>query len=115
MTAISVNELSRNTVYAAIELSKKNWVLGIATPERDRPSIHRMAGGNLQALAARLRTAARTGLRILVCYEAGYDGFWANRSGVRPGSTLRRCGRRKVILCPSGCVAISTSRRMTSQ
>ena len=30
MTAINVNESSRNTVYAAIELSKKNWVLGIA-------------------------------------------------------------------------------------
>jgi len=80
MTAIRLNELSRNTVYAAIELSKKNWVLGIATPERDRPSIHRIAGGDLKALVARLRTAARTGLRILVCYEAGYDGFWIARS-----------------------------------
>jgi len=80
MTAISLNELSRNTVYAAIELSKKNWVLAIATPERDRPSIHRMAGGDLKALVARLRTAARNGLRILVCYEAGYDGFWIARS-----------------------------------
>ena len=80
MTAIKVNELSRNTVYAAIELSKKNWVLGIATPDRDRPSIHRMAGGDLKALVARLRTAARNGLRILVCYEAGYDGFWIARA-----------------------------------
>lgn len=84
-----MNELSRNPVYAAIELSKKNWVLGIATPERDRPSIHRMAGGNLQALVARLRTAARTGLRILVCYEAGYDGFWIARSRARENIECR--------------------------
>ena len=89
MTSISVNELSRNTVYAAIELSKKNWVLGIAAPERDRPSIQRMAGGKLQALVARLRTAARTGLRILVCYEAGYDGFWIARSLARENIECR--------------------------
>jgi transposase len=89
MTAIRVNELSRNTVYAAIELSKKNWVLGIATPERDRPSIHRIAGGDLKALVARLRTAARTGLRILVCYEAGYDGFWIARSLARENIECR--------------------------
>ena len=105
MTAIKVNELSRNTVYAAIELSKKNWVLGIATPERDRPSIHRMAGGNLQALVARLRTAAKSGLRILVCYEAGYDGFWIARSLAKeniecrvldPASIQVNCRARRV-------------------
>ena len=39
-----------------------------------------MAGGNLQELVARLRTAAKGGRRILVCYEAGYDGFWIARS-----------------------------------
>jgi hypothetical protein len=30
MMAIGVSEASNNTVYAAIELSKKMWVLGIA-------------------------------------------------------------------------------------
>ena len=50
MTTIGANEASSHTVYAAIELSKKTWVLGIATPERDRPSIHRIAGGNLREL-----------------------------------------------------------------
>jgi transposase len=47
----------QETVYAAIELSKKTWVLGIALPDRDRPSIHRVAGGNLGELVARLHTA----------------------------------------------------------
>ena len=37
----------QETVYAAIELSKKTWVLGIALPDRDRPSIHRVAGAQL--------------------------------------------------------------------
>lgn len=73
-------EASRETVYAAIELSKKTWVLGIALPDRDRPSIHRITGGNLGELVARLRVAAREDRRILVCYEAGYDGFWLARA-----------------------------------
>src|SRR5260221_13585414 len=63
------------TVYAAIELSKKTWVLGIAFPDRDRPSIHRIPGGNVAELVSRLRVAARNNRRILVCYEAGYDGW----------------------------------------
>jgi hypothetical protein len=55
------SEASRETVYAAIELSKKTWVLGIALPDRDRPGIHRISGGNLGELVARLRVAARAG------------------------------------------------------
>jgi hypothetical protein len=57
------------------QLSKKTWVLGIAAPHRDRPSIHRITGGNLGELVGRLRAAAREDRRILICYEAGYDSF----------------------------------------
>ena len=64
----------KTTVYAAIELSKKSWVVAIAHPDRDRPSMHRIAGGNLADLIGRLRKAAGE-RRIVVCYEAGYDGF----------------------------------------
>jgi transposase len=80
MATKAEREASRETVYAAIELSKKTWVLGIALPDRDRPSIHRITGGNLGELVARLRVAAREDRRILVCYEAGYDGFWLARA-----------------------------------
>src|ERR1700740_690173 len=66
------------TVYAAIELSKKSWVVAIARPDRDRPSIHRIAGGNLADLIGRLRKAAGEKQRVGGCYEAGYGGFlWA--------------------------------------
>ncbi len=71
---------ARETVYAAIELSKKTWVLGIAHPDRDRPSIHRISGGSIVELVSRLRVAAKNNRRILVCYEAGYDGFWLARA-----------------------------------
>jgi transposase len=83
------NEASRVTVYAAVELSKKSWVISIARPDREQPSIHRVAGGNLAKLASRLRAAAKDFARILVCYEAGYDGFWLARSLTTVGIECR--------------------------
>src|ERR1700726_1980735 len=80
---------ARETVYVAIELSKKTWVLGIAHPDRDRPSIHRVSGGNIAELVSRLRVAARNNRRILVCYEAGYDGFWLARALAKMGIECR--------------------------
>jgi transposase len=80
---------SRATVYAAIELSKKSWIVAIAHPDRDRPSIHRIAGGNLAELVGRLRKAAAGKRRIVVCYEAGYDGFWLARSLAKTGIDCR--------------------------
>ena len=79
----------RETVYAAIELSKKTWMLGIAHPDRDRPSIHRVCGGNIMELVSRLLLAARNNRRILVCYEAGYDAFWLARALVKIGIECR--------------------------
>ena len=79
----------KTTVYAAIELSKKSWVVGIAHPNRDRPSIHRIAGGNLADLIGRLCRAAGEKHRIVVCYEAGYDGFWLARSLAKIGIDCR--------------------------
>jgi transposase len=81
--------ITQATVYAAIELSKKSWVVGVAHPDRDRPSIHRFAGGDLSSVVARLRKAAGDERRILVCYEAGYDGFWVARSLTRLGIDCR--------------------------
>lgn len=80
MTSTDTATEVRETVYAAIELSKKTWVLGIAFPDRDRPSIHRICGGNIAELVNRLRVAGRKNRRILVCYEAGHDGFWLARA-----------------------------------
>lgn len=68
-----------DTVYAAIELSKKSWVVGIEHPNRDKPSIYRIEGGDIAALVGRFRKAAQE-KRLVVCYEAGYDGFWLARA-----------------------------------
>jgi transposase len=89
MTTTDAAAEARETVYVAIELSKKTWVLGIAHPDRDRPSIHRVSGGNIAELVSRLRVAARNNRRILVCYEAGYDGFWLARVLAKMGIECR--------------------------
>jgi transposase len=73
------------TVHLAFELSKARWMLGMILPGAPRMSRYTIAGGDLEALAARLADArakaARTGkpVRILSCYEAGFDGHWLHR------------------------------------
>ena len=65
------------TVYAAIELGKTNWVVSIALPDRERPSLHRIAGGDLPGLLVRLRKAAGGILRIPVIVGGRSSRSWA--------------------------------------
>ena len=65
------------TVYAAIELSKKSWVVAIVQPAKGQPSIYRIKGGAFSDLVMRLRTATPGGERLLVCYEGGLRRFLA--------------------------------------
>jgi transposase len=73
------------TVYVAFELSKAKWRLGVMLPGAEKMSRYTIAGGDLAALTARLAAArtkaARTGkpVRIVSCYEAGFDGHWLHR------------------------------------
>jgi transposase len=73
------------TVHVAFELSKRRWKIGIVLPGSEKLSRYSIAGGDveaLQALLAKARTKAeRSGqpVRIVSCYEAGYDGHWLHR------------------------------------
>jgi transposase len=73
------------TIYVAFELSKAKWKLGIMLPGSKKMSEYTIAGGDLAALTDRLskaRAKAERGgrpVRILSCYEAGYDGHWPHR------------------------------------
>jgi len=78
------------TIYAAIELSKKSWVVAILRPERDQPSIHRIKGGALSELIAKLRAAACNGERLRVCYtRRATTGFGLPARWGAPGSHAR--------------------------
>jgi transposase len=82
------------TLALAVELSKKTWLVAVQAPDRDKISLYRLTGGDiagLLALITRLRQRAEAALgrpvRVVCCYEAGYDGFWLHRRLVQEGVT----------------------------
>jgi transposase len=75
------------TVHVAFELSKSKWQVGILLPGSDKLSRYPIAGGDLPGLTKLLASARQKAergsggrpVRILSCYEAGYDGHWLHR------------------------------------
>jgi transposase len=73
-------------LFVALELSRSTWLVALHSPLSDKVSQHRSEGGDVEgllALIARKRepAQARLGrpLRVVSCFEAGYDGFWLHR------------------------------------
>jgi transposase len=111
--AAPATETQPATLFVALELSKAKWLAGLHSPTDDKISRHTIAGGDAPALlalieAARRRVEASLGgeVRVVTCYEAGYDGFWLHRllvahgianQVIDPASLLvnRRARRRK--------------------
>src|SRR5215207_2645746 len=82
------------TIYVAVELSQKTWLVVIHSPDRDRISRHKLAGGDHAGLLALLESVRSRAARVLgsvagvvSCYEAGYDGFWLHRRLTAAGIT----------------------------
>jgi transposase len=80
------------TIFVSTELSQKNWLVTVHSPDQERMSRHRLEGGDhagLLGLVAKIRTRATQKLgaepRVVSCYEAGYDGFWLHRLLVAAG------------------------------
>jgi transposase len=74
------------TIFVALELSQKVWLVTIHSPDRDRISRHRITGGDHRGLLALIERVRERAARVLgtwpavvSCYEAGYDGFWLHR------------------------------------
>lgn len=75
-----------DTMFVAFELAKAKWKVGIVLPGSSKLSRYTVAGGDAEAV---LRLIAKAGqkaekkagslMRIVSCYEAGYDGFWLHR------------------------------------
>jgi transposase len=75
-----------STIFVAIELSQKTWLVTAHSPDKDKISRHKLEGGDhagLLALINRVRDRAARTLgavpAVASCYEAGYDGFWLHR------------------------------------
>lgn len=85
-SALPTVAAERATMFVALELSKSIWLVALHSPISDKVSQHRFAGGDVDGLLALIarkqaQAEARLGraIRILSCYEAGYDGFWLHR------------------------------------
>jgi transposase len=83
-----------STIFVAIELSQKSWLVTMHSPDRDRISRHKVGSGDhagLLALIDRVRERAAGALgaapAVVSCYEAGYDGFWLHRLLLAAGIT----------------------------
>jgi transposase len=81
------------TIFVALELSQKSWLVTLWSPDRDRISRQKLPAGDHGGL---VRLIERTKERvertlgwvpaIVSCYEAGYDGFWVHRLLTAAGS-----------------------------
>ena len=83
-----------STIFVAIELSQKTWLVTVHSPDKDKISRQKVDGGDhagLLALIDRLRDRAARKLgavpAVASCYEAGYDGFWLHRLLMAAGIT----------------------------
>jgi transposase len=99
------------TIHLAIELSRSVWLVAARTPGAEKPSLHRIEGGDAAALLAltaalRARTAARLGTPVGVacCFEAGRDGFWLHRQ-------LTTAGIAAYVLEPTSILVSRRARR----
>ena len=75
-----------STLFAALELSRKSWLLATNAPGEEKVSKRTIAAGDGRALLdllAGLREKAerRIGkpVKVVVIQEAGLDGFWLHR------------------------------------
>ena len=80
------------TIFTAIELSQRSWLVAIYRPDLDRISRHKLAAGDHLGLVSRLlqlreevSQALGRPVTVMSCYEAGYDGFWLHRALVAGG------------------------------
>ena len=82
------------TIFVAIELSQRSWLVTLHSPDRDKISRQGLESGDhvgLLALIDRVRERAARALgrapAVVSCYEAGYDGFWLHRRLLAAGIT----------------------------
>src|SRR6185312_14600756 len=85
-TPASLAETASATLFVALELSRSTWLGALHSPLPNKVSQHRLDGGDADgrlALIARKQGQAQEKLgqpvRVVCCFEAGYDGFWLHR------------------------------------
>ena len=79
-------DVEHRTLYVAIEISRKSWVVGLKSPAGERIGLHPLGAADVEGLKtliehhrAKAKRALGREMRVLCCYEAGYEGFWLTR------------------------------------
>ena len=79
-------EAEHDTLYVAIEVSRKSWVVGVKSPTSEKIGLHSLGPADTEGLRdliekqrAKAERALDREVRVLCCYEAGYEGFWLER------------------------------------
>jgi len=80
------SKTAESLCFMAIELSKTKWLIGMLTPLSNKISLRSIPCGAVPELLAFVehtieKVSRVTGqlVKIVSCYEAGYDGFWLHR------------------------------------
>ncbi len=96
-------------MFVSVEMSRSKWVVGIHTPLADKIGLHTMACGDVEALLAlidrarvKLIASGSNSPAAMICYEAGYEGFWLYRH-------LVALGIRVVVINPASLGAERSS------
>jgi hypothetical protein len=94
-------------IFVSVEMSRSKWVVGIHTPLANKIGLHTMACGDVEALLAlidrarvKLVASGSNSPAAMICYEAGYEGFWLYRRLVALG--IRVVVRSNGISWPGG-------------
>lgn len=74
------------TLFVALELSQKTWVVALRSKGSEKVSLHELPARDEKALfrlvdrtRGELLKAGHREVAVLSCYEAGRDGFWLHR------------------------------------
>ena len=103
--------LEEFTIYVAIELSGKSWVIGVKPPGSGKVGLHTLKTSDTRGLIALIErhredALKKTGstVRVLCCYEAGFEGFWLARC-------LETNGYEMTVLDPSSLLVNRKARQ----
>jgi transposase len=98
-------------IFISVEMSRSKWVIGVHTPLAEKIALHTLTCGDVDALltlidrAQAKLTAAEVGApAVVVCYEAGYEGFWLYRR-------LVAIGIRVVVIDPASLLVDRRAKR----
>ena len=99
------------TLYVAIELSGKSWVVGVKAPGSGKVGLHVLKPSDTPALIALIdrhheAASGKSGaaVRVLCCYEAGFEGFWLARC-------LKANGVETIVLDPASLLVNRKARQ----